>query len=95
MLNRDEPEAMILSMRDLGPEAENVRVSLARALYDADALSLGQAARLSGLPLEGFIEHLGARGIPVYRLTAAELRRDIEVVEKLRSPKASSSTRRA
>lgn len=95
VLNRDEPEAMILSIRDLGPETENVRVSLARALYDADALSLGQAARLSGLPLEGFIEHLGARGIPVFRLTPEELRRDIEVVEKLRSRKASSSTRPA
>ncbi len=95
VLNRDEPEAMIVSMRDLGPETENARLGLARALYDADALSLGQAARLSGLTLEEFIEHLGARGISVFRLSPAELQRDIAVAEKLRSHKVSSSTRRA
>jgi predicted HTH domain antitoxin len=95
VLNRDVPEAVILSMRDLGPETGSVRLSLARALYAADVLSLGRASRLAGVPLQEFIEHLGAAGIPVLRLTPAELRRDIEVAEKVRSPRASSSTRRA
>lgn len=95
VLNRDQPEAMIVSIRDLGPEADNVRLGLARSLYEAEALSLGQAARLSGLPLEAFIEHLGARGIPVFRLSRDELHRDIGVARRLASPKASSSTRRA
>lgn len=95
VLNRDEPEAVILSMRDLGPETAGVRLSLARALYAAEVLSLGRAARLAGVPLQDFIEHLGAAGIPVFRLPSAELLRDIEVAEKIRSPRASSSTRRA
>ncbi len=93
VLNRDEPEAMILSVRDLGPETKNVRLSLARVLYDADALPLGQAARLSGLPLEAFIEHLGSHGIPIFRQTVAEFRRDIGTLRQWRK-RASSSTRR-
>lgn len=94
VLNRDEPEAVILSIRDLGPETENLRLSLARALYDGDALSLGQAARLAGLPLVEFIEHLGLYGIPILRQTPEELQQDLEVLEKSSGP-VSSSTRRA
>lgn len=93
VLNRDQPEAVILSIRDLGPETENVRVSLARALYDANVLSLGHAARLSGLPLPEFIEHLGSYGIPVFRQSPEELQQDLEVLEKSFGP-VSSSTRR-
>lgn len=96
VLNRDDPEAMILSLRNLGPESKNVRLSLARALYDADVMSLGQAARLSGLPLERFVEDLGAHGIPVFRQTVTELRRDIEALRQWQKRKrVSSSTRQA
>lgn len=96
VLKRDEPEAMIVSIRDLGADTADVRIALARALYDDEILSLGQAARVAGLSLADFIEHLGARGISVFRLSPEELRRDVEVVEKLRSSaRASSSTPRA
>lgn len=96
VLKRDEPEAVIVSIRDIGADTADVRIALARALYDDETLSLGQAARVAGLSLADFIEHLGARRIPVFRLSPEKLRRDVEVVERLRSSaRASSSTPRA
>lgn len=53
--NRDDPEALLLSLRDLGPDEPDVRAALATSLFDQGALSLGRAARLAGVPLEAFV----------------------------------------
>ena len=75
--NRDEPEAMLLSMRDLGEHEPDVRMGLATSLFAGEALSLGRAARLAGVPIERFMEHLGSRGIPVFRGTPTAMEDDL------------------
>lgn len=93
VLNRDEPEAVILSLRDLRGDEADVRLALARVLYEHGGLSLGRAARVGGLSLEAFMEYLGARGIPVLRLRPDELEGDLVALRAWRG-RASSSTAR-
>jgi predicted HTH domain antitoxin len=79
--NRDDPEALLLSLRGLGPDEPDVRIGLATALYDQGVISLGRAARLARVPLEAFMLHLGSRGIPVFRLGPDELAGDLATLE--------------
>lgn len=78
--NRDDPEALLLSLRNLGEHDADVRLTLAAALYEGAGMSLGRAARLAGRTIEEFIEHLGSRGIPVFRAEPAELDRDLRTL---------------
>jgi predicted HTH domain antitoxin len=75
--NRDDPEAILLSLRGLGEHEPDVRLGLATALYEQEALSLGRSAALAGVSIERFMEHLGSRGIPVFRIAAADLDADL------------------
>ena len=75
--NRDDPEAMLLSVRDLGEDEPDVRLGLATSLFSGEALSLGRAARLAGVPIERFMEHLGSRGIPIFRGSTTTLDDDL------------------
>jgi len=52
---------------------EGVAVALAIRLFAEKTISLGKAARLAHLPIEDFILHLGARGIPAVDYPAEEL----------------------
>ncbi len=78
--SRDDPEAILLSLRDLGEHEPDVRLGLARTLYEQEALSLGRASRLAGIPIERFMEHLGSRGIPVFRAVSPDLDGDLATV---------------
>jgi prevent-host-death family protein len=78
--NRDDPEAVLLSLRGLGEHEADVRLTLAATLYNEGVLSLGRAARLADVPLECFIEHLDSRSIPVFRLDRTELDSDLEAL---------------
>lgn len=78
--NRDEPEALLISVRELGPDAPDVHLALARVLYEEGALSLGRAARLAAVPMEPFIEYLASRDISIFRQTPAEFEGDLETV---------------
>ena len=80
--NRGDPEAMLLSMRDLGEHTSDVRLALATALFDQGALSLGRAAGLAGVPLGHFVEHLGSRGIPVFRQSPQGLEADMAALRR-------------
>lgn len=75
--NRDDPEAILLSLRNLGEHEPDVRLGIATALYEQEALSLGRSASLAGMTIERFMEHLGSRGIPVFRTTPTDLEGDI------------------
>jgi predicted HTH domain antitoxin len=75
--NRDDPEAILLSLRDLGEHEPDVRLGIATALYEQQALSLGRSASLAGISIERFMEHLGSRGIPVFRGTTVDLDGDL------------------
>lgn len=78
--NRDDPEALLLSLRGLDEHEPDVRLTLATTLYEQAGMSLGRAARLAGISLERFMEHLGGRGIPVFRVSAAEAEKDLETL---------------
>jgi prevent-host-death family protein len=88
--NRDEPEAVLISVRDLGTDDPDVRLALARTLYDSGSISLGRGARLARLDVESFVAYLAERGIPVLRQRPMELDADLREIEQWRT--GSSST---
>jgi antitoxin (DNA-binding transcriptional repressor) of toxin-antitoxin stability system len=94
VLNRDQPEALLVHLDDEALLGEpGVRRALATALYRDESLSLGQAARLAGLSAAEFIQHASRLGIPVVRGTAAGVREDAQAIAAWR--KGSSRPTRA
>ena len=68
VLTGAEPQALLVhldaSLTD--PEA-GIRPALAAHLYQAGTVSLGKAARISGLMVAEFIDHLGSLGFELVR----------------------------
>jgi predicted HTH domain antitoxin len=59
ILKGNEPNAMILNIKtSLGDISEQLKPALAASLFKDRVLSLGAAAKISGLSLSEFIEHL-------------------------------------
>jgi predicted HTH domain antitoxin len=56
---------------------EGVNVALAVKLFDEEALSLGQAARLAGLSVPDLMDRLAELGIPVARPRPEELEQEL------------------
>lgn len=56
---------------------EGMHVALAVKLYDEEFISQGQAARLAGMSLSRFIDHLGCLRIPIVRYGQADLQADL------------------
>jgi prevent-host-death family protein len=54
-----------------------VRVALAVKLFDEETISLGKAAKLAGVSLNEFINHLGALKIPLARYDSGELAKEV------------------
>ena len=57
-----------------------VRPALAAKLFQEGVVSLGKAARMAGLPVEDFIERLGALGIPATDYPPEELDDELNVL---------------
>jgi prevent-host-death family protein len=57
-----------------------VRVSLALRLFDDGTLTLAQAAKVAGVGVEAFIEHVRAAGLTVVRTPADDLDSELEVI---------------
>jgi len=57
---------------------EGVALALATKLFDEEAISLGKAARLAGMSLPDFIDHLGRLHIPVARPRPGELEQELK-----------------
>ena len=86
VLNRHRPEALLVHLDDESLlSAPGIRRALATALYREESLSLGQAARFSGLGIGEFIRHVSRLGIPVVRGTADTVREDAEAVDAWRN----------
>lgn len=86
VLNRHRPEALLVHLDDDSLLAEpGIRRALATALYRDRSLSLGQAARFSGLSIAEFIQHVSRLGIPVLGGTSDTVREDAEAIVEWRS----------
>ena len=68
ILKGNEPDALLIHLDKSLTETEaSVRPALAASLYGGGGLSLGKAAKISGLPLSEFVAHLGSLGIEIVR----------------------------
>lgn len=86
VLKRHEPEAVLVHLRDDSLLSEpGLRQAMATSLFRDGSLSLGLAARFSGLGVAGFIDHVSRLGIPVVAGTAETVRQDIETIEAWRT----------
>ena len=86
VLNRHRPEALLVHLDDESLlSSPGIRRALATALYRDESLSLGQAARFSGLGIGEFIRYVSRLGIPVVRGTADTVREDAEAVDEWRN----------
>lgn len=82
VMNRDEPEAVLVHLDEEGMLGETgVRAALAVSLYRDGGLPLGRAARLAGMPMAAFMQHLSRRGVAIIRGDAATLREDRETLD--------------
>ncbi len=68
ILKGNEPDALLVHLDASLTDTENgIRPALAAHLYQGGTVSLGKAARTSGLPISEFIDHLGSLGIETVR----------------------------
>jgi predicted HTH domain antitoxin len=82
VMNRDQPEAVLFHLDDEGLLGESgVRLALATALYRSDSVSLGRAAKVAGVPLAEFMQHVSELGLPVVRGGAGQARKDARKLE--------------
>jgi len=85
VLNRDQPEALLVHLDDTTLLAEpGVRRALATALYREESLSLGQAARFAGISIAEFMQHVSRLGIPVVKGAASDLAEDAGAIAEWR-----------
>lgn len=83
VMNRDEPEAMMI-----GPQSgkllsePGLRAALASALFRDGGLSLVRSARMAQMPLASFIAHVSRLGIAVVAHDASEVTRDMETLDQ-------------
>lgn len=94
VMNRDEPEALLVHLDDETLLSEpGVRLALATALYRSESVSLGRAAKLAGVTLADFIQHVSRLGIPAVRGTRAVVREDARTLETWLKQESFSVTR--
>ena len=86
VLKRHEPEAVLVHLSDDSLLSEpGLRQAIATSLFRDGSLSLGLAAKLSGLGVAEFIDHVSRLGVPVVAGTADTVRQDIETIEAWRT----------
>ena len=98
VMNRDHPEAVIVHLSDEGLLGEpGVRLAIATDLYRSESVSLGRGAKIAGIPLADFMQHVSRQGIPVVRSGAKRVRDDAKKIaawlKKSPGKGASSATR--
>lgn len=79
VMSRDHPEAMLVHLDEKGLlDQAGVRTALAVSLFKDGCLPLGRAAKLAGMPVAGFMQHLSRLGIPAITGDRSTLRADLE-----------------
>lgn len=82
VMNRDEPDALLVHLDKAQTlSLPGVRAALATALFRDGNLSLGRAARLAGMNLPAFMQHLSRLGIPAIGGSAEEAGRDMDTLD--------------
>ena len=82
VMNRDEPQALLVHLTDDGVLAEEgVRAAMAVSLYRDGSLALGRAARLAGLAPATFMQFLSQRGIPIMKGDLTTIREDLDTLD--------------
>ena len=75
-------------------ETPRTRLALATALYRDEAVTLGRAAKIAGMTLAEFMQHLSRNGIPVVAGTPESVREDAATLDAwLNCPPSSPRTR--
>lgn len=73
---------MLAPQAELPEFEEGARLKLALKAYDNEELSIGLSARFAGMSREEFIYTMGKYGLSPIRLSAEELRKDVESARK-------------
>jgi predicted HTH domain antitoxin len=75
---------LTLTMPDMADLSEtDMQIFIAAKLYEAQKLSLGQAAEAAGLSKRTFAELLGRYGVSLFSQNAEELESDIKSARRL------------
>jgi antitoxin (DNA-binding transcriptional repressor) of toxin-antitoxin stability system len=86
VMNRDEPEALIVHLDDETILAEKgVRQALATALYREGSVSLGQAAGIAAMGIAEFMAHASRLSIPVIRGGRRDVEAEARAIEAWRT----------
>lgn len=89
VLRHNRPEAVLVHLdEDPSLNEPGIRQALATALYRDRSLSLGQAARFSGMGMAAFIQRVSRLGIPVVEGTAETVHEDAQAIHKWRTDSA-------
>lgn len=79
VMNRDTPDAVLVSMEQLGiADLPHVRSALAVSLFKGGDISASTAARVAQMPLADMLSLLSGMGIPLYGGSPAEALREME-----------------
>lgn len=71
------PDEVLISLKETPLEFSRDILTLAAVkLYQMGKLSSGRAAQLAGVPRVSFLQSLSRYGVPIFDLTAEELKRD-------------------
>ena len=94
VMNRDQPEAVLFHLSNDGLLGEpGVRLAIAVDLYRGESISLGRGAKIAGMALAEFMQHVSDAGIPIIRGTIKTLREDVKSLESWLKKGSSSATR--
>ena len=63
--------------KELETEEKNLLVLFASFLYEKGKLSLGQEAKMAGLPKRKFMQNLGKLGVSVFNFPVEDLEKEL------------------
>ena len=83
VMNRDTPDALMVGIESAGLlDASGVKPALATALFRDGYLSLVRSAKLAGMGVPEFAQHVSRLGIAIVRLDAKEAARDMDTLDE-------------